>query len=88
MEEYRFEHREPLTQRVVLALRVNLKQLKERLWLGRKYKVGAWINLYSRSWKRTMLHRSNFKEQKPLSSSSEKKQIQNRELSRRILRTG
>lgn len=88
MEEYRFEHRESLTQRVVLALRVNLKQLKERLWLGTEYEIGTWINLYSRSWKRTMLHRSNFKEQKPLSSSSEKKQIQNRELSRRILRTG
>ena len=29
MEEYRFEHKEPLTQRVVLALRVNTKQLKE-----------------------------------------------------------
>ena len=28
MEEYRFEHKEPLTQRVVLALRVNTKQLK------------------------------------------------------------
>ena len=27
MEEYRFEHKEPLTQRVVLALRVNTKQL-------------------------------------------------------------
>ena len=41
MEEYRFEHREPLTQRVVLALRVNLKQLKERLWLGTEYEIGA-----------------------------------------------
>ena len=46
MEEYRFEHREPLTQRVVLALRVNLKQLKERLWLGRKYKVGLDIDQF------------------------------------------
>ena len=40
MEEYRFEHKEPLTQRVVLALRVNTKQLKEHLWLGTEYEVG------------------------------------------------
>lgn len=39
MEEYRFEHKEPLTQRVVLALRVNTKQLKEQLWLGTEYEV-------------------------------------------------
>ena len=41
MEEYRFEHKEPLTQRVVLALRVNTKQLKEHLWLGTEYEVGT-----------------------------------------------
>ena len=41
MEEYRFEHKEPLTQRVVLALRVNTKQLKEQLWLGTEYEVEA-----------------------------------------------
>lgn len=41
MEEYRFEHKEPLTQRVVLALRVNTKQFKEQLWLGTEYEVGA-----------------------------------------------
>ncbi len=41
MEEYRFEHKEPLTQRLVLALRVNTKQLKERLWLGTEYEVEA-----------------------------------------------
>ena len=41
MEEYRFERKEPLTQRVVLALRVNTKQLKERLWLGTEYEVEA-----------------------------------------------
>lgn len=41
MDEYRFEHKEPLTQRVVLALRVNTKQLKEQLWLGTEYAVGA-----------------------------------------------
>ena len=41
MEEYRFEHKEPLTQRVVLALRVNTKQLKEQLWLGPEYEVEA-----------------------------------------------
>ena len=41
MEEYRFEHKEPLTQRVVLALRVDTKQLKEQLWLGTEYEVEA-----------------------------------------------
>ena len=41
MEEYRFEHKEPLTQRVVLALRVNTKQLKEQLWLGTEYEAEA-----------------------------------------------
>ena len=41
MEEYRFEHKEPLAQRVVLALRVNTKQLKEHLWLGTEYEVGT-----------------------------------------------
>ena len=41
MEEYPFEHKEPLTQRVVLALRVNTKQLKEQLWLGTEYEVEA-----------------------------------------------
>lgn len=41
MEEYRFEHKEPLTQRVVLALRVNTKHLKEQLWLGTEYEVEA-----------------------------------------------
>ena len=41
MEEYRFEHKEPLTQRVVLALRVNTKHLKEQLWLGPEYEVEA-----------------------------------------------
>lgn len=41
MEEYRFEHKEPLTQRVVLALRVNTKQFKEQLWLGTEYEVEA-----------------------------------------------
>lgn len=41
MEEYRFEHKEPLTQRVVLVLRVNTKQLKEQLWLGTEYEVEA-----------------------------------------------
>ena len=41
MAEYRFEHKEPLTQRVVLALRVNTKQLKEQLWLGTEYEVEA-----------------------------------------------
>lgn len=30
-----------MTQRVVLALRVNTKQLKEQLWLGTEYEVGA-----------------------------------------------
>ena len=34
MDSYRFEHREPLTQRVVLALRVDTKQMKEQLLLG------------------------------------------------------
>ena len=37
MDSYRFEHREPLTQRVVLALRVDTKQMKEQLWLGTEY---------------------------------------------------
>lgn len=41
MEEYHFEHKEPLTQRVVLALRVDTKQLKEQLWLGTEYEVEA-----------------------------------------------
>ncbi len=41
MDSYRFEHREPLTQRVVLALRVDTKQMKEQLWLGTEYEVGA-----------------------------------------------
>lgn len=41
MEEYRFEHKEPLTQRVILALSVNTKQLKEQLWLGTEYEVEA-----------------------------------------------
>ena len=41
MEGYRFEHKEPLTQRVVLALRVDTKQMKEQLWLGTEYEVGA-----------------------------------------------
>ena len=41
MAEYRFEHKEPLTQRVVLALRVNTKQLKEQFWLGTEYEVEA-----------------------------------------------
>jgi len=41
MEEYRFEHKEPLTQRVVLALRVDAKQFKEQLWLGTEYEVEA-----------------------------------------------
>ena len=41
MEEYRFQHKEPLTQRVVLALRVNTKQLKEQFWLGTEYEVEA-----------------------------------------------
>ena len=41
MEEYRFEHKEPLTQRVVLALRINIKQLREQLWLGTEYEVEA-----------------------------------------------
>ena len=41
MDSYRFEHREPLTQRVVLALRVDTKQMKEQLWLGTEYEVEA-----------------------------------------------
>ena len=41
MEEYRFEHKVPLTQRVVLALRISTKQLKEQLWLGTEYEVEA-----------------------------------------------
>ena len=41
MDSYRFEHKEPLTQRVVLALRVDTKQMKEQLWLGTEYEVGA-----------------------------------------------
>lgn len=41
MEEYRFEYKEPLTQQVILALRVNTKQLKEQLWLGTEYEVEA-----------------------------------------------
>lgn len=39
MEVYRFEHKEPLTQRVVLALRVDTKQKKEYVWLGAEYDV-------------------------------------------------
>ena len=39
MEVYRFEHKEPLTQRVVLALRVDTKQKKEYVWLGAEYEV-------------------------------------------------
>lgn len=39
MEAYRFEHKEPLTQRVVLALRVDTKQKKEYVWLGAEYDV-------------------------------------------------
>ena len=41
MDSYRFEHREPLTPRVVLALRVDTKQMKEQLWLGTEYEVEA-----------------------------------------------
>ena len=39
MEAYRFENKEPLTQRVVLALRVDTKQKKEYVWLGAEYDV-------------------------------------------------
>lgn len=31
METYRFEHKQPLTQRVILALHVDTKQKKEHL---------------------------------------------------------
>lgn len=41
MEKYTFEHREPLTQRVILAIRVDTKKQKEQLWLGTEYEVGA-----------------------------------------------
>lgn len=41
MEIYRFEHKEPLTQRVILALRVDTRQRKEQLWLETEDEVEA-----------------------------------------------
>lgn len=34
MEEYRFERKEPLINRVILALRIDAKQQKEQVWIG------------------------------------------------------
>ena len=39
MEEYQFEHKEPLTHEIVLAVKVDLQQKQEQLWLGAKMEV-------------------------------------------------
>lgn len=39
MLEYRFEHRESLTWRVALAVRVDAKQRKEQIWVGTELEV-------------------------------------------------
>lgn len=39
MLEYRFEHTEPLTWRVILAIRVDAKQRKEQIWVGTELEV-------------------------------------------------
>lgn len=39
MSEYRFESREPLTERVVLAVHVDIKHTQEQIWLGPEYEV-------------------------------------------------
>ncbi len=41
MEEYRFERKEPLINRVVLALRIDTKQRKEQIWIGTDLNVDA-----------------------------------------------
>lgn len=39
MTEYRFESKEPLTERVVLAVHVDIKHTQERIWVGPDYAV-------------------------------------------------
>lgn len=39
MLEYRFEHKEPLTWRVTLAVRVDAKRKKEQIWVGTELEV-------------------------------------------------
>ncbi len=39
MLEYRFEHTEPLTWRVILAVRADAKQRKEQIWVGTELEV-------------------------------------------------
>lgn len=39
MTEYRFESKEPLIERVVLAVHVDIKQGRELLWVGPEYEV-------------------------------------------------
>lgn len=39
MAEYRFETKEPLTERVILAVHVDIKHTQERIWVGPDYEV-------------------------------------------------